>query len=1071
MSNPENVENLLEKIAHARKHEAWDEVRLLSTRTLTLDPRNWSATKYLYLARRMLSEDGGLPKSTQNYPCVDNHNVSPERNDTAVSEQTDFIYTDSFVGRRREMSLLCQFLHDSESGDGRISMISGEPGIGKSRLTKELTAYARSRGIEVLWGRCHEDDGAPAYWPWIQALRANIEACDKEALASGLGNKAGVIASLVPEVKDKLPDAKAPLEDPAGAQFRLFDAVTTFIIASSIRGPFMVVLEDLHWADADTLKLLEFMAPEIGEAKVHITGTYRDTELNQQLRKALGSLTKEQHYQHIHLSGLLRDEAVTLITRIAGEKTPGGVIDAIYDRTDGNPLYTSESAKVLRQSQAKTPDQGASESEWRIRVPDGVMLTIEKRLERLGDECNALLTIAAVIGREFTSELVAAVSGDSSDRDVEIVLNDAVRAGIIEESESADGSYQFTHDLIREVLVEKLEAARMERIHLRLAQALECLTDESTFLSASAIYRHYKGAGRYTDKAKVAHYALLTGEEALSRCAFQEAFTVFSDGIGSRKNDPMDKQLARLYFGRAKSRCIRDETFLFGDIDTYEDFRLAYDYYDKCGDAAAAVAVAEAAKLTGSKDSRLYKRAIPLVDPESIKAVSLSLYDALITWGNPSKYEYAMSICRKALKVAIQQNNLSVELRSRLIMSVVEHYTYRRREALEQATKALELAEALNSPSDIVMALTVIRRMHFLLGESAEAKRADDRMVASGYASLDHLRLPVMVESNCYLGDWAEARRHAEKMLEMDFNYVDRSRAFVSRCCLRMAAEEGDTAETKKHLSIIVDTVKNLDPVTAISHIVDRMAAFIIPEVARITGEYTYLDIVDAAAQKVCGRANGITQLRSAKVCLGLISVLRNDRDGCNAWYKVLTSPDEACQTVREHRFIALLAHAVGKLDEAVERLERHIDFCDKAGYLSELAWSYCDCADVLLDRNFAGDNKRAREYLGKGQKIAEEIGMRPLASRITDRIDKTKRHESSSGRADGVSYPDGLTAREIDILRYVVKGYTNREIGELLHISARTVARHLQNIYPKTGSANRAEASAYAIQIGIVEH
>jgi predicted ATPase len=223
-----------------------------------------------------------------------------------------------FVGRQAEMGVLQAALEDALAGRGRLVLLAGEPGIGKTRTTREFVTHAEQRSALGLWGRCHESSGAAPYWLWVQIVRAYVRERDVAQLRAEMGAGAADIAAIVPEVRERLPDLPLPLrfEDPEQARFRLFDAVTTFLYHASQHHPLVFVLDDLHWADKPSLLLLEFLTHELRRSRLLVIGTYRDVELSRQhpLSETLAELTREQPLQRLVLHGLNQEE----VERFAG---------------------------------------------------------------------------------------------------------------------------------------------------------------------------------------------------------------------------------------------------------------------------------------------------------------------------------------------------------------------------------------------------------------------------------------------------------------------------------------------------------------------------------------------------------------------------------------------------------------------------------------------------------------------------------------------------------------------------------------------------------------------------------
>ena len=365
----------------------------------------------------------------------------------------------SFVGRERELGELRAAFDRAVEGKGSLAMLVGEPGIGKTRTSQELTAYAEERGAQVLLGRCHEQAGMPPYWPWVQPVRTSIQQKTPEMLRREMGAGAADIAELIPEVHGKLPNLEpAPaLEDLEQARFRLFDSITTFLKASAEHQPVVLVLDNLHWADRPSLLLLEFLAQELAGSRLLVVGTYRDVELSRRhpLAETLGELTKERLFQRILLRGLSEEDVRRFVETTAGLTPSQSLVDAVYTQTEGNPLFVTEVVRGLVEEGELTADDPGRELPSIVRIPEGVREAIGRRLNRLTERCSETLTIASVIGREFELRqlqllISSASSGQALSEDQLLeVLEEAVGARIIDELPQAVGRYQFTHALVR----------------------------------------------------------------------------------------------------------------------------------------------------------------------------------------------------------------------------------------------------------------------------------------------------------------------------------------------------------------------------------------------------------------------------------------------------------------------------------------------------------------------------------------------------------------------------------------------------------------------------------------------
>ena len=280
-----------------------------------------------------------------------------------------------FVGRQREMGELKACLEDALSGRGRLVTLVGEPGIGKTRTAQELATYAGLRGAQVLWGRSYEEQGVPPYWPWVQAIRSYVRDRDPEQLRSEMGAGAADIAEMVSDVRERLPDLQPAAQmEPEQARFRLFDSIAAFLKTASQRQPLVLVLDDLHWADQPSLMLLQFVARELGGARLLIIGTYRDMELSRQhpLAETLGELTRERLFQRVLLRGLTQEDVGRFIEIAAGVTPPSALVNSVYTQTEGNPLFVTEVVRLLVQEGELSAEKVQETDSWTIRIPEGV---------------------------------------------------------------------------------------------------------------------------------------------------------------------------------------------------------------------------------------------------------------------------------------------------------------------------------------------------------------------------------------------------------------------------------------------------------------------------------------------------------------------------------------------------------------------------------------------------------------------------------------------------------------------------------------------------------------------------
>ena len=292
----------------------------------------------------------------------------------------------AFVGRGSELAELIAGLEDAFAGRGRLFLLVGEPGIGKSRLAEEVMRRARVRGARVLVGRCWEAGGAPAYWPWVQALRAQVREDETAALRAHLGTGAEQLAQVLPELRQRFPDLPDPPSpsEPEAARFRLFDATAQFLRNSSEARPILLVLDDLHAADAPSLLFLRFLARELQSTHILLLAAYRDVDPipGRPLTETLTELAREPVTRRLALVGLSEPEVAEYIEQTAAQIASAPLLAALYEETEGNPLFVGEIVRLLSVEGVRSK----STAEGRLAIPQSIRDVIARRLTHLSPD-------------------------------------------------------------------------------------------------------------------------------------------------------------------------------------------------------------------------------------------------------------------------------------------------------------------------------------------------------------------------------------------------------------------------------------------------------------------------------------------------------------------------------------------------------------------------------------------------------------------------------------------------------------------------------------------------------------
>ena len=407
----------------------------------------------------------------------------------------------SIVGRDQELAYLGSALEEAASGRGSLVLVTGEPGIGKTRLVSELAHAAAERGARVATGRCWEEGGAPPYWPWVQIVRALGGNLEQLAVSAGAG-------------------AAPTMVMPEGERLALFDGVGSFLRAASSERLLLVVLDDLHAGDQPSLLLLRFLGDALADARILLAASYREGE--QRVRELSSSFAELARVgRRLPLRGLTAADIHAYVVTATGSNLSGRAVARLHEITGGNPYFLGEVVRLLTAEDALERLDEPSEARL-LRIPEEVRAVIRDRVAALPREAVAALRLAAVIGREFDLDLLQRASPLSPAR-VMAVLAKASAAGLIVELCSSPQRYSFAHDLVRETLYEDLPPRRRLELHRALGRLLERVYSDDLDPYLSEIAQHLRLAAPLGDAGPAVEYLVRAGARASALLAYEEA--------------------------------------------------------------------------------------------------------------------------------------------------------------------------------------------------------------------------------------------------------------------------------------------------------------------------------------------------------------------------------------------------------------------------------------------------------------------------------------------------------------------------------------------------------------------
>nr|BFE87422.1 hypothetical protein GCM10020093_100230 [Planobispora longispora] len=408
-------------------------------------------------------------------------------------------------------------MEEAGIGRGGVFLVSGESGIGKTRLAEAAAEMAGGRGLTVVWSRCIEGSGAPAFWPWIQVLQAFHD--DGDDLHEVLRRLTG----------DGRPHGTAPsadAADPDTARFLLYDAISRVLSRRASARPLLVLMEDIHWADAASLKLLTFLAGDLHRVPLLVLATLRPepAEARQALTDVLGELTRQRGTERMGVTAFTTEQ----IADYLGGTDPE-LVRALHDRTGGNPFFLGELLRLL--ASVHPLDRVTTADVVALAVPDGVRDVIAQRVSRLPEDSQTLLRVAAVIGREVGADMLEAASGIGGAR-LMMLLEPAVATGLLAE---VDGGwdYRFSHALVQEALYSGLSRLQRAQLHGRVGEAAESLARGDLDARLPVLAHHFGLAARVGYAAKATSYAARAAAQASARLAYDEAVMFWEQALAS----------------------------------------------------------------------------------------------------------------------------------------------------------------------------------------------------------------------------------------------------------------------------------------------------------------------------------------------------------------------------------------------------------------------------------------------------------------------------------------------------------------------------------------------------------
>ncbi len=952
----------------------------------------WSLTRCISLARKAVQDNPSRQSVIQTvygrgYRLVaDVVSGSEEAAPLDVASTEEARAEGGFVGRSAELGELGSALASMLTGRGRVVLVSGESGIGKTRLIEEFASRARERGAMVRVGRGWEAGGAPAFWPWIQVVREEVRSRDASRLGLLLGSGGGEIARVVPELSDVIPDVPEPLPVEAGQErFRVFDAISSFLKRVAQERPLVVLLDALHRTDAASLRLLEFLGREIANLPILVVGTYRELELQQdsERRRILADISRATPVHHIALAGLSESEVGRFIEGRTSSPPDASLVAAVHDHTAGNPFLLTQVLSGVSASDllAWSPDDGTE-----LPLPVGVRQAILGQLGAVSETHGDFLADAAVIGGRFSIEILAVASGIDADKLREQAA-ELEQAGILARDSGQGSDFRFVHGLVRDTLYAELDPQDREQRHQRIAETLERFRGRQPEYQAELAY-HFGAAGSTGSTKQAFEYAVAAGRWAVERLAYEDACRQYARALE-----------------------------LSGLLEEFDEANRC-DLLLDLGEAQIQTRAPET-QSTLERASRLARR---LEDPERLARAALASAQFQLSAIQGTTDDRMISILEEALE-ALGQTDSKLRARTLAALASALHYSAVPRRVARLREEALEMARRLEDPPTLLFVMSsaiftlwgpdLVEERLQLVGEAV----AVGQRVGVKEENLD-ARIHRMV---CWaeMGQFDRFDEELTQISSMPSNagsqaseFIPFFRAgralmtgrfevgenFVNEFLARVERRQDDTGFMA--FGLLVAMLRNLkgeaeEFVELSRSLAERHPGFDLframlvkgycdldqPGLAR--GELERLASSDfAGIRHISGWIGAISHLGEACSRLG-------DLPRCESLYEKLVPYSlRHCATGIVYagsvsRYLGVIATALSRWDAASRHFSMALEIETKAGVRPWIGWTRFDHARMLLLRGRSGDRALAESNAAQALDTARALGMLSLQRRI----------------------------------------------------------------------------------------
>jgi predicted ATPase/DNA-binding CsgD family transcriptional regulator len=967
-------------------------------------------------------------------------------------------------GRKYELAALWSQFEATTAGRLHVTLVAGEPGIGKTRLLHEVAGCAEQVGTLVLRGGASEAEGMPPYLPFLEALGGYIRTAPPEQLHTQADSMAAILATILPELPLRLGELAPsyPLP-PEQARLRLYEAVGMFLSTIAVSRPLLLLLDDLHWADAATLDLLCHLAQHQATSRLCILGAYRSDELasHPALERSILDLTRSRQLTVLALGPLPEADVAELITALLGVPPHLTLSHLLWKQSEGNPFFLEELLRAWLETGVLTvtPSQANISSSPPASLPASISGLIRYRLARLPQEVLETLRPAAILGRTFASSFLAEVMGQDEEL-VEERLYASVQAGVLRSDPSE--RYTFSHDTLREYLYSGVTPARRRRLHGFMGRALEARLNQEDAQQLAQLAFHFAHSG---DHIRGATYSQLAAAQAVRAAAPREAMHHYRTALDLL--DQQDQRRGSLWLALGEAALTAGvereavqafeaaQTWFTEKPDVVAAARAAYGQgraWARLEDHAAAQAAFEQA-LTLLHEYSCPEQVKVLVDLGTLLAVSLGQHTEGVTHG------------QQALKLATELGDRRLEA---MAHRVVGNLLVRGNDlptGIPLLERALALAVVADDPAEAAECCACLTMTYFWSGQMQQMKESLLRRMELASRCQEPYQLrhlyPWLAACAACLGNFIEAEQWlAQAEAAITSLASPEPRAFLLQIRGLLAVLQHAYEGAEEHLAQAVALFRQMGPGVLTWYLP------ILGWVQLLLGKrQEALACLQETETLLFSQEPGTILTGNVVVYLAQMALLLEDRERIARYTTMLLPFQGLFLDWLVDRIVGELYTFQAAWSDAQTALGRAEATARREGLLHELARTQVAQSQLALAQGGRGSVARAHRLLEQALALCQEVGMHGQALAVQARLEQLP--ERSSFRT-ARSLPARLSSREVEVLRLVTEGLSNRQIAEELVLSEKTVINHLTSIFNKTGTDNRAAATAFAIRHGL---